>query len=103
MRNYLWRCVLVKIVDGDPKRVLSFADFDEEGVGVRTTGRERGVVQRYDVLGLYAQLAAEGRFSIPVARTFRLEDWREAAEISMNKQAHGKLMLLPDPSTTETL
>ena len=103
MRNYLWRCVLVKIVDGDPKRVLSFADFDEEGVGVRTTGRERGVVQRYDVLGHYAQLAAEGRFSIPVARTFRLEDWREAAEISMNKQAHGKLMLLPDPSTTETL
>ena len=94
---------LVRIVDGDPKRVLSFADFDEEGLGVRTTGRERGVVQRYDVLGAYAQLAAEGRFSIPVARTFRLEDWREAAEISMSKQAHGKLMLLPGPSTTDTL
>ncbi len=94
---------LVRIVDGDPKRVLSFADFDEEGIGVRTTGRERGVVQRYDVLGYYAKLAAEGRFSIPVARTFRLEDWREAAEISMSKQAHGKLILLPDPSTTETV
>jgi NADPH:quinone reductase-like Zn-dependent oxidoreductase len=86
---------LVKIVGGDPKRVLSFADFDEEGIGVRTTGREKCGVPRYDVLGHYAQLAAEGRFSIPVARTFALEDWREAAEISMSKRAHGKLVLLP--------
>ena len=94
---------LVKIVDGDPRRVLSFADFDEEGLGVRTTGREKGVVPRYDVLGHYAQLAAQGRFSIPLARTFRLEDWREAVEISMSKRAHGKLVLLPGPSKTEGL
>ena len=87
---------LVKIVDGDPKRVLSFADFDEDGIGVRTTGREKDAVPRYDVLGHYAQLAAEGRFTIPVARTFALEDWREAVEISMSKQAHGKLVLLPN-------
>jgi NADPH:quinone reductase-like Zn-dependent oxidoreductase len=85
---------LVKIVGGDPRRVLSFADFDEDGIGVRTTGREKGAVPRYDVLGHYAQLTAEGRFTIPVARTFSLEDWREAAEISMSKRAHGKLLLL---------
>jgi NADPH:quinone reductase-like Zn-dependent oxidoreductase len=54
------------------------------------------VVLRYDALGHYAQLAAEGRFSIPVARTFGLEDWREAVAISMSKRAHGKLLLLPD-------
>jgi NADPH:quinone reductase-like Zn-dependent oxidoreductase len=66
----------------------------------RTTGREKGAVPRYDVLGQYAQLAAEGRFTIPIARTFALEDWREAAELSMNKQAHGKLLLLPGSSTT---
>jgi NADPH:quinone reductase-like Zn-dependent oxidoreductase len=91
---------LVKIVDGDPKRVLSFADFDEEGIGVRTTGREKGAVHRYDVLDHYAQLAAEGRFSIPIARTFALEDWREAADISMSKRAHGKLVLLPTSAAT---
>jgi NADPH:quinone reductase-like Zn-dependent oxidoreductase len=91
---------LVKIVGGDPKRVLSFADFDEDGIGVRTTGREKGASPRYDVLGQYAQLATEGRFTIPIARTFALEDWREAAELSMNKQAHGKLLLLPGRSTT---
>jgi NADPH:quinone reductase-like Zn-dependent oxidoreductase len=87
---------LIKIVDGDPRRVMSFADFDQDGLGVRTTGREKGVVLRYDALVQYAQLAAEGRFGIPVARTFGLEDWREAAEISMRKRAHGKLLLLLD-------
>ena len=93
---------LVKIVGGDPKRVLSFADFDEEGLGVRTTGREKDAVHRYDVLGHYAGLAAKGRFSIPIARTFALEDWREAAEISMSKKAHGKLMLLPRTPTIKS-
>jgi NADPH:quinone reductase-like Zn-dependent oxidoreductase len=87
---------LIKIVDGDPKRVMSFADFDQDGLGVRTTGREKGVVIRYDVLGHYAQLAAEGRFTIPIARTFALEDWREALDLSLNKRAHGKLVLLLD-------
>jgi NADPH:quinone reductase-like Zn-dependent oxidoreductase len=87
---------LVKIVDGDPRRVMSFADFDKDGLGVRTTGREKGVVQRYDVLGPYAELAAQGRFTIPIARTFALEDWREALDLSLNKRAHGKLVLLLD-------
>jgi len=85
---------LVKIVDGDPKRVFSFADRDEEGIGVRTAWQERSAL-RYDVLGHYAQPTSEGRISIPIARTFALEDWREAAEISMSKKAHGKLVLLP--------
>ena len=89
---------LVKIVDGDPKRVFSFADRDEEGIGVRTAWKENAGI-RYDVLGHYSQLAADGLFSIPIARTFALEDWREAAEISMSKKAHGKLVLLPGASS----
>ena len=92
---------LVKIVDGDPKRVFSFADRDEESIGVRTAWQERSAL-RYDVLGHYAQLAAAGRFSIPIARTFPLEEWREAAEISMSKKAHGKLVLLPGDSGNAT-
>ncbi|HTH52882.1 MAG TPA: NADP-dependent oxidoreductase [Edaphobacter sp.] len=92
---------LVKIVDGDPKRVYSFADRDEGGIGVRTAWREGGSL-RYDVLGHYAQLAAEGRFSIPIARTFALSEWREAAEISIGKKAHGKLVLLPDGFESKT-
>jgi len=93
---------LVKIVDGDPKRVFSFADRDEEGIGVRTAWKENNGL-RYDVLGHYAQLAAERRFSIPIARTFPLEDWREAADISMNKKARGKLVLMPRASTARNI
>jgi len=87
---------LIKIVGGDPQRVMSFSDFDQQGLGVRTTGREKGVVHRYDVLGHYAQLAAEGRFTIPIAGTFTWNDWREAVNISMAGRAHGKLLLIVD-------
>jgi len=73
---------------------MSFADFDQDGLGVRTTGREKGVVLRYDLLGQYARLAAESRFSISIARTFTLVDWREALDLSLNNRAHGKLVLL---------
>ena len=65
---------LVRIVDGDPQRVTSITDFDEGGLGVRTTGREPDLVPRYDALDAYAQFAAEGRFSVPVART-RTASW----------------------------
>lgn len=85
---------LIRIVDGDPKRVMSFSDFDEGGLGVRTTGREKGVVHRYDVLEEYARLAASGRFSIPLSRTFTWGDWQEAVNLSMAGRAHGKLVLL---------
>jgi NADPH:quinone reductase-like Zn-dependent oxidoreductase len=43
-----------------------------------------------------ASVAAEGRFAIPIARTFALEDCREALDLSLNKRAHGKLVLLLD-------
>lgn len=87
---------LVRIVGGDPCRVMSFSDFDEDGLGVRTTGREKGVVHRHDVLGHYAQLAAAGRFAIPIARTFTWDDWQEAVKISTGGQAHGKLVIVID-------
>ncbi len=87
---------LIKIVHGEARRVMSITDFDEEGLGVRTTGREADLVPRYDVLGHFALLAAEGRFTVPVARTFGIEDWRTALELSHSGHAHGKLLILPD-------
>jgi NADPH:quinone reductase-like Zn-dependent oxidoreductase len=91
---------LVEIVGSDPSRVMSFSDFDEGGIGVRTTGREKGVVHRYDVLGDYARLAAERRFIIPIARTFTWGDWQEAVTISMSGHAHGKLILIMEDDGT---
>lgn len=86
---------LVAIVDGEARRVMSISDFDEAGLGVRTTGREPDLVPRYDVLKHYAQLAAAGRFTIPIARTFGMDGWRTALELCRSGRAHGKLLVLP--------
>jgi NADPH:quinone reductase-like Zn-dependent oxidoreductase len=91
---------LVEIAGGDPRHVLTCVDFaGAAAVGARngmgeTPGGPGGAMLRYDVLGEFAKLTAEGRFSVPIARTFALEDWRAALEISRSARAHGKLVLL---------
>jgi NADPH:quinone reductase-like Zn-dependent oxidoreductase len=96
---------LVAIADGYTTRIITVADFEGAAkTGVRTGAEniksEGGFRLRWDVLGEYGQLAAKGRFSIPVARTFSLEDWREALEISLAGRARGKLVLVPDGPIT---
>lgn len=86
--------VLVQIA-GDPAHVFTVSDFAAaQALGVRS-GIGEAVTLRYDVLGDFAQLAADRKFTVPVARTFALEDWRTAMEISLSGQPHGKLILLP--------
>ena len=83
---------LVKIA-GDPKRVLTLTDFAAaKELGVRDSLSE-DMTMRFDVLGPFAQLAAEGRFEVPVARTFPLEEWRTALDLSLSQRAQGKLVL----------
>jgi NADPH:quinone reductase-like Zn-dependent oxidoreductase len=78
----------------EPEHVLTVSDFDAaKELGALFSGPGGVGVVRNDVLGEYAQLAAEGRFTIPVARTFPLEDWRTAAELSLSGRARGKLVL----------
>jgi NADPH:quinone reductase-like Zn-dependent oxidoreductase len=87
---------LVKIA-GDPKRVLTISDFTAaKALGARSNLEEPGMRIRYDVLKEFAELAAQGRFSIPIARTFALDEWKTALSVSEGKQARGKLILLPD-------
>lgn len=47
------------------------------------------------MLAEYAERGAEGTFTIPIAQTFALEDWRTAMEISESGHARGKLLLTP--------
>jgi NADPH:quinone reductase-like Zn-dependent oxidoreductase len=92
---------LIEIAGGEPRRVLTCVDFaGAAALGARngfgeTPGGPDGSALRWDALGDFGKLAAEGRFGIPIARTFALEDWREALEISLSGRAHGKLVLLP--------
>ncbi len=85
---------LIRVVDGDPKRVLSIADRSGAQLGVRGN-YDAGIPLRYEAFGEMAQAAAAGKFSIPIARAFPLEQWREAMEISLSGKAGGKLLLLP--------
>ncbi len=85
---------LVKIA-GDPKRVITISDFAAaKELGVRIN-IEEAVTMRYDVLGEFARLAADGKFTVPIARTYPLEDWRAALDVSQSQKARGKLILLP--------
>ena len=86
---------LVQVAGGDPKRVLTIVDFAAaEALGVRDTFHEAPVMG-YDAFPEFAQLAAAGQFTVPIAATFPLPDWRAAMEVSLTGHAHGKLLLLP--------
>jgi len=107
---------LVRAVGGNPKRVLTISDFagaaklgvrtsfDPEGApvgGSETPNLDAGAAEkttsmlRYDVLDEFAKLAGEGRFSIPIAKSFPLGEWRQAFELLATGNARGKLLLLP--------
>jgi NADPH:quinone reductase-like Zn-dependent oxidoreductase len=90
---------LVRIVGGEPGRVLTCSDMAAAPqLGVRDTFHEDYATlteERFAAFPEFARLAAEGRFTIPVAGTFPLDRWREAMEISLTGHARGKLLLLP--------
>jgi NADPH:quinone reductase-like Zn-dependent oxidoreductase len=86
---------LVRIAGGDPRRVLTISDFAAATtLGARNSLGEDATL-RYDMLATFAQWAAEGRLAVPIARTFALDEWSLAREISQSGQARGKLVLLP--------
>ncbi len=85
---------LIRIA-GDPSHVLTISDFaSAKQLGVRSSLGENPTL-RWEALADFTQLAAEGKFTVPVARTFSLEDWRSALDLSLSQRAQGKLMLLP--------
>ncbi|WP_428374244.1 zinc-binding dehydrogenase [Lichenicoccus sp.] len=89
---------LVTIAGGDGRRVLTVSNHGPaaEELGARNSFESE---LRYNVLGDFAKLAAEGRFAVPVARTFLLEEWREALDLGLSGHAHGKLILFPAGAT----
>ena len=89
---------LVEIAGGDPSRVLTISDVEAaRQLGVRDTFREAPALlsHRFEAFPEFARRAADGTFTVPIARAFPLEDWRAAMEISLAGQARGKLLLLP--------
>jgi NADPH:quinone reductase-like Zn-dependent oxidoreductase len=89
---------LVQIAGGDPKRVLTISDFAAaQALGVRDSFHEDPATrsERFAAFPDFAQRAAAAQFTVPIAQTFALGDWRAALEISRSHRARGKLLLLP--------
>jgi NADPH:quinone reductase-like Zn-dependent oxidoreductase len=92
---------LIKAVGGDARRVVTMSDGKSAvRLGVRTSFdllREaaKNPPPPHDALGEFVTHAGEGTFTVPVAGTFALTEWRVALDISLRQRARGKLVLLP--------
>lgn len=80
-------------ITGSPDNVVTIADFQESGkLGVRATTGAEG--RSWQALALAAELYEKGTFTLPVERTFPLEEIAEAQRVSEEGHARGKLVLL---------
>jgi NADPH:quinone reductase-like Zn-dependent oxidoreductase len=86
-------------IAGYPKSIVTISNHDEaRSQGARVNIDEllaSGGFPHSDFLADYAALAAAGEFAIPVAKTFPLDEWRTAAELSLSGAPHGKVVLVP--------
>ena len=81
---------------GDPERVVTIADYPgAQQTGARFTGGP-GTERAVHALREIGALIESGRFSLPVAQTFALEDIGEAHRLSETGHVRGKLVLLVD-------
>jgi NADPH:quinone reductase-like Zn-dependent oxidoreductase len=76
-----------------PADVVSIADFDAPRLGARVTDGSEG--HAWQTLQEAAALYAEGRFTMPVERTFPLEEAAAAHDLSESGHVRGKIVLIP--------
>lgn len=79
-----------------PSRVDTIVDFGAvERYGVKAQGNSAAATA--EVLGELAGLVAEGKLEVPIARTYPLDDVREAYRLLEGGHVHGKIVLVPRP------
>jgi len=83
---------LVAIV-GDPHRVVTIADFDAARHGVRFSRSEAGKSPGWAGLLLAADLADQGRLTVPVHAVFPLKESAAAHDVSATGHARGKIVI----------
>ncbi|MFJ9130192.1 NADP-dependent oxidoreductase [Streptomyces sp. NPDC102340] len=77
-----------------PERINTIRDWKVAGrVGARTYGE--GAAASAVVLGELARLAARGELEVPIARTYPLEEVRDAFRELERRHTHGKIVLRP--------
>lgn len=81
---------------GGPDRVVTIADYPgAEATGVKFSGGP-GSERAWQALGAATELIEAGRFSLPVAQTFPLDQIAEAHRRSETGHVRGKLVVLVD-------
>jgi len=86
---------LVELTGGS-EHVVTIADFQgAEQTGVKATGGP-GTERAWRALAAATELIEAGRFSLPVAQTFPLDQIAEAHRLSETGHVRGKLVLLID-------
>jgi NADPH:quinone reductase-like Zn-dependent oxidoreductase len=81
-------------ITGSPDKVVTIADYSAGQYGVRVSGGASDPSADY-ALGVAAELAAAGKFKLPVARTFSFDEAAEAHRASEDGHVRGKLVLVP--------
>ncbi|MEU5880073.1 NADP-dependent oxidoreductase [Spirillospora sp. NPDC047279] len=77
-----------------PERICTIRDWQAAArVGARTDGE--GAAACAVVLGELARLAARGELEVPIARTYPLEQVRDAFRELERRHTHGKIVLRP--------
>jgi NADPH:quinone reductase-like Zn-dependent oxidoreductase len=79
---------------GGPDNVVTIADYEGAQQTDVTMSGGPGSVRAWYALGQAAELIEAGRFSLPVAQTFPLEQIAEAHALSESRHVRGKLVLL---------
>jgi NADPH:quinone reductase-like Zn-dependent oxidoreductase len=77
-----------------PERINTIADFEAVGrLGVQGQGTH--AIANAERLAELAAMVADGSLEIPIARTFPLEQVRDAFRELEKRHTHGKIVLLP--------
>lgn len=77
-------------IAGNPDRIVTIANYAARDAGVRFSG---GGGDTMEALARVAELAADGRFRVRVARVFDLTEAADAHRLSESRKANGKLVL----------
>jgi NADPH:quinone reductase-like Zn-dependent oxidoreductase len=96
---------LIALAGGDPRRVVTISNHAEArnlGARVNLDELRPGLTPPAVLLPQYALLAAQGAFRLPIAKSFPLEQWRDAVRLSLSGNPHGKVVLLPGLSGPAT-
>ena len=82
---------------GDPARVVTIADIDApaHGVHLSRSGGPDADLPSSGGLAIAAGLADQGRFTVPVAAVFPLDEAAAAHELVESRHARGKVVLTP--------